>query len=92
MLIEEKPCERSIERSGSGLLFYSRNISQGAYVSGEIKGITPVVIGKPINPQPQGQGFGVKAPRVTDVMPEVGRSRPGQGEVLRKEHGGPISF
>jgi hypothetical protein len=38
------------------------------------------------------QKHGVKAPKVTDVMPEVGRSRPGQDEVLRKEHGGPISF
>jgi hypothetical protein len=38
------------------------------------------------------QKHGVKAPIVTDVMPEVGRSRPGQDEVLRKEHGGPISF
>ena len=92
MLLEVTPSDRFDERSGSGLLYYSRNISQGAYVSGEIKGITPEVTGKPINPQPQGQGFGVKAPRVTDVMPEVGRSRPGQGEVSRKGHGGPISF
>lgn len=35
---------------------------------------------------------GVKAPIVTDVMPEVGRSRPGQGEVRGNPHGGPISF
>ena len=74
------------------MLLYSRNISQGAYVSGEIKGVSPEVEGKPIHPQAQAQGCGVKAPIVTDVMPEVGRSRPGQGEVLRKEHGGPISF
>jgi hypothetical protein len=38
------------------------------------------------------QGRGVKAPIVTGVMPEVGRSTPGQGEVPRKGHGGPISF
>jgi hypothetical protein len=92
MLPEVNPCERTDEGSGSGLLYYSRNISQGAYVSGEIKGIIPEVTGKPINPQPQGQGFGVKAPRVTDVMPEVGRSMPGQGEAGRKPRGGPIPF
>ena len=74
------------------MLFYSRNISQGAYVSGEAKGITPGAVGKPIHMQAQAQICGVKAPRVTDVMPEVGRSRPGQGEVSRKGHGGPISF
>ena len=74
------------------MLFYSRNISQGAYVSGETKGINPGVAGKPIHMQAQAQICGVKAPRVTDVMPEVGRSRPGQGEVSRKGHGGPISF
>ena len=34
----------------------------------------------------------MKAPIVTDVMPEVGRSRPGQGEVRGNPHGGPISF
>ena len=81
-----------VERSGSGLLFYSRNISQGAYVSGEAKGFTPGAKGKPIHTQAYAEVCGVKAPRVTDVMPEVGRSRPGQGEVSRKGHGGPISF
>ncbi len=74
------------------MLLYSRNISQGAYVSGETKGLNPGVIGKPIHPQAFAQGCGVKAPIVTDVMPEVGRSRPGQDEVSRKGHGGPISF
>lgn len=49
MLNEVIPCERFDEFSGSGLLLYSRNISQGAYVSGEIKGIIPVVVGKPIH-------------------------------------------
>ena len=51
MLYEVVVCERDDEWSGSGLLLYSRNISQGAYVSGEIKGITPVVAGKPIDSQ-----------------------------------------
>ena len=51
MLFEVFVCERDDEWSGSGLLLYSRNISQGAYVSGEIKGITPEVAGKPIHPQ-----------------------------------------
>ena len=51
MLFEVVVCEHDNEWSGSGLLLYSRNISQGAYVSGEIKGITPVVIGKPIDSQ-----------------------------------------
>ena len=92
MLFEVTLCELGDELSGSGLLLYSRNISQGAYVSGEIKGVIPEVAGKPINPQPQGQGFGVKVPTVTDVMPEVGRSMPGQGEAGRKPRGGPIPF
>ena len=51
MLFEVARCEPGYEESGSGLLLYSRNISQGAYVSGEIKGITPEVAGKPIRPQ-----------------------------------------
>jgi len=51
MLPEVVARECGDEGSGSGLLLYSRNISQGAYVSGEIKGITPVVEGKPIHPQ-----------------------------------------
>ena len=92
MLFEASLCELGGEWSGSGLLLYSRNISQGAYVSGEIKGVSPGVGGKPIYPQQQCQGYGVKAPRVTDVMPEVGRSRPGQDEVRGNPHGGPISF
>jgi hypothetical protein len=50
MLYEVVVCERDDEWSGSGLLLYSRNISQGAYVSGEIKGITPEVAGKPMRP------------------------------------------
>lgn len=37
------------------------------------------------------QVCGVKVPIVIDVMPEVGRSRPDQGEVSRKGHGGPKS-
>jgi hypothetical protein len=73
------------------LLFYSRNINQGAYVSGEAKEDSSGAVGKPIHPQAQAEGCGVKAPKVTDVMPEVGRSRPGQDEVSRKGHGGPIS-
>jgi hypothetical protein len=85
-------CEHVGEKSGSGLLLYSRIISQGAYISGEIKEESSEVTGKPIHPQPQGQGCGVKAPRVTDVMPEAGRSRPGQGEVRGNPHGGPRSF
>ena len=48
MLFEVTLCELGDEFSGSGLLLYSRNISQGAYVSGEIKGINPGVVGKPI--------------------------------------------
>ena len=51
MLPEVVARECGDEGSGSGLLLYSRNISQGAYVSGEIKGITPEVEGKPIHPQ-----------------------------------------
>ncbi len=51
MLYEVVVCERDDEWSGSGLLLYSRNISQGAYVSGEIKGITLEVAGKPIHSQ-----------------------------------------
>lgn len=51
MLFEVALCELGDEWSGSGLLLYSRNISQGAYVSGEIKGIIPEVAGKPIHPQ-----------------------------------------
>ena len=51
MLLEETTCERFLERSGSGLLIYSRNISQGAYVSGEAKGVNPGVAGKPIDSQ-----------------------------------------
>ena len=50
MLIEVRARECGNEISGSGLLLYSRNISQGAYVSGEIKGIIPEVAGKPIHP------------------------------------------
>lgn len=51
MLFEVTLCELGDELSGSGLLLYSRNISQGAYVSGEIKRITLEVAGKPIHPQ-----------------------------------------
>ena len=87
-------CEPKHDFSGSGLLLESRIISPGAYVSGVIKEITSVVKGKPIHSQlPSGsQECGVKAPRVTNVMPEVGRSRPGQDEVRGNPHGGPISF
>ena len=59
MLYEVVVCERDDEWSGSGLLLYSRNISQGAYVSGEIKGITPVVAGKPIDSQAR-KGPGIR--------------------------------
>ena len=51
MLFEVTLCELGDELSGSGLLLYSRNISQGAYVSGEVKGIIPGAVGKPIHPQ-----------------------------------------
>ena len=49
MLFEVTLCELGDELSGSGLLLYSRNISQGAYVSGEVKGIIPEAVGKPIH-------------------------------------------
>ena len=51
--------------SGSRLLHCSRTISQGAHVSGEIKGIIPKIKGKPIRLQADyhwcftGEGFGL---------------------------------
>jgi hypothetical protein len=52
MLDEVTVCEDSIELSGSGLLFPSRNTGQGACGSGETKGIIPGVVEKSISTQP----------------------------------------
>ena len=36
------------------------------------------------------RGLGVKAPEVTGIIPETGRSSPRQGEVRRKPDGGSL--
>ena len=36
------------------------------------------------------RGVGVKAPQVTGIRPEAGRSSPGQSEALRKQGGGSL--
>ena len=41
-----------------------------------------------ISPKELGQKNGLKGPRVTAVIPEAGRSIPGQDEVARKGDGG----
>jgi hypothetical protein len=38
------------------------------------------------------QACGVKVPKVTAVMPEAGRSRPGQDEARGNSRGGPTTF
>ena len=50
--------------------------------------------------QPQGnqqvrnncEGRGVKVPVITAIIPEIGRSNPGQGEIPQQRDGGPNRY
>lgn len=48
-----------------------------------------VALAKARDPQ-HARGPGVKAPKVTGIIPEARRSSPWQGEVQRKLDGGPL--
>ena len=65
---------------------------QGVYLGGEAKGVKPRSRSESDKPAAalSSEGRGVKAPEVTGIRPEAGRSIPGQGEVPRKRDGGPI--